>query len=96
MIRRKKPDEFLRRAFLLLLTEIPLQLRQFRIISAFIALHTKADCLPRQNIAIPTDIARGVRIRACESGIPTAGYGGAIAIGPIYAPAINQCVTDIG
>lgn len=42
----KSPTNSFAGFFLLLLTKISLQLRQFRIISAFIALHTKADGLP--------------------------------------------------
>lgn len=66
------------------------------VFTSFIALHTKGNGLTWQDIAVPADIARGIGIIARKSGIPAVGYRRAITISPIHAPAIDQCVSDIG
>jgi hypothetical protein len=58
--------------------------------AALAGLDAKFNCLAGLDATVPADVAGGVGVAAAYSGVPAAGYAGAIAVAPAYVPAVDS------
>lgn len=64
--------------------------------TALITLETYLHRLPWRNSAVPIQVARAVGVVTTKHGIPAVGDTTAIAVGPIYRPAIDRAAAGVG